>query len=92
MMQKNKKPSGQRVGKSKAGKANNQRNRIVEKRKRVPGFHITEDGRQFAWKGRQHGGYRTGNAKKPPPFLWGGVERRTFVAESELARSDVFSP
>lgn len=45
MMQKNKKPSGQRVGKSKAGKANNQRNRIVEKRKRVPGFHITEDGR-----------------------------------------------
>ena len=39
MMQKNKKPSGQRVGKSKAGKANNQRNRIVEKRKRVPGFH-----------------------------------------------------
>ena len=45
MMQKNKKPSGQRVGKSKAGNANNQRNRIVEKRKRVSGFYVTKDGR-----------------------------------------------
>lgn len=42
--QKNRKASGPRVGKSKAGKAQNQRNRIVEKRKKVAGFHVTEDG------------------------------------------------
>ena len=44
-MQKKQKPTGPRVGKSKAAKAQNQRNRIVEKRKKVAGFHVTEDGR-----------------------------------------------
>jgi hypothetical protein len=38
------KPTGKRIGKSKKSKANNQRNRVVE-RKKLVGFLITENGR-----------------------------------------------